>query len=394
MRTINTVEEYLWWIANLTDDHGNLDLLWKYVNATSLARITLARYDVGIVLSMADQTATGQQLTDRQFDLAKRIIVKYTRQLKTHGIQVPHESALKSKNGIRTIDRQREMWIDERSIICVKFPFISNMVNDLRNEATSSHGFIRWNREKKVWDASLTESNVNWVVAYGQAHSFIISDQLLEIFHNIIAAEKVPYAIELVKNSNGEYIVNNAEDSLHDYIKPLGQDLLKLADYSGICEYTLEDEIVKEILAMVTDQPYATQHGIVDLCKGRIMSASPITYPIDIILTWAEKVDRLPVIVYDPGASYTSEIYQSLIKNYGIENVLVNLAPSLDKNNRQPGIVSSKELTLTTKAIYTNKMLEDIPTKLLISLASLFHGKKKQRWLRQFEKIVYFEYIK
>ena len=50
--------------------------------------ISLARYDVSVLESMSEAVSTGKALTERQGELAVKIVAKYQRQLAQKGIDV------------------------------------------------------------------------------------------------------------------------------------------------------------------------------------------------------------------------------------------------------------------------------------------------------------------
>jgi hypothetical protein len=101
--------------------------------------VSLARYDVNILASMSAATLDGRSLTDRQADLAIKLISKYRKQLEKNCIDISPIEQPKFKLGIRQIDRRRILTI-ENDIIILKFPYETQLINDLRELAKESQG--------------------------------------------------------------------------------------------------------------------------------------------------------------------------------------------------------------------------------------------------------------
>ena len=372
------VEEYLWWIANLLDDNGKKDLFWRYTHDKT--RLSLARYDVGFVMSVADQTISGDKLTDRQFELIKKLIIKYTVQLRAHGIIVPDESLLVSLQPLRVMDRSKKIWLDEENnIICAKFQYNIKMIEDFRGAATNNDGYIIWNGTTKIWECGFTESNINWIVTYGRLNEFEISENLVGLFNNIIEVEKSQYAITLTKNDDSIYYIDNAAVSLKEYIEPIGQDLMRLTDMSGICAYTISDVVIEDIKQLLSDTDL-TINKFKKLCGAQILAIRPSEYSISDILVWADLVGRHPIVIYDQIFNKASDLYQTVAEHYHEDEIQIAKAPFI----LTPGI----------KVVYTNRMFENVPTRLLISTSSILSGRSKTSWISKFEKVVYYEHLK
>ena len=81
MLTYPYVEDYLEYLAGY--EVGMTALIMP-----NMTKISLARYDIQIVNSMANSTMFGTALTDRQAELAVKLILKYRRQFAKLGIDV------------------------------------------------------------------------------------------------------------------------------------------------------------------------------------------------------------------------------------------------------------------------------------------------------------------
>jgi hypothetical protein len=103
--------------------------------------ISLARYDVQIVNSMSDATSSNRPLTDRQAELACKIVLKYRKQLEKLAIDVSPVENPEFRLGVRTIDRRRILSIENNNIV-LQFPYDIKLIDDIRELAKLSEG--RW----------------------------------------------------------------------------------------------------------------------------------------------------------------------------------------------------------------------------------------------------------
>ena len=355
------VEDYILWIAGITGNSGNVVVLPSLAKAMETARISLAHYDISVVYSLAEQIAAGTALTDRQFVLAKQIITKYRRQLSKHGIVVP-DTELTSVLGVRAIDRSRSVWFGDNRINA-KFPYDEVLIEGFRNANKNNNGSVGWNGLEKVWQLSLTESNINWIVAYAAHNNFAVSDEVLELFKYIAEAENTPYKIELEYN-NGYYITNAAE-SLKEFIEPFITNRDMLVDYSSVLGYTVDSEILNRVVADKGKK-------FLRLCNTRRNTIPPSQITIAEIIAWAKDVNRLPIIIYSPHAVVDDSMYKLLTTL--CDNICL--------------ISDDKDLLFPADLYYTSRII-DVPTKLLVSTTSMVFG-NKQEWLERSEKVIFY----
>ena len=157
------VEDYIEIIAGFKDPAGKT----RYsIFQLPESPINLARYDVKVVESFAEQAHNNTAFTDRQAKLATDLVVKYERQLFKLGVDItPVKTEAKFRNPLREIDRTSRVWVED-DVIKLKFPYITAVIEAIRSESKSSRGEIKWQHDKKYWVADLTEYNVNWVYTF------------------------------------------------------------------------------------------------------------------------------------------------------------------------------------------------------------------------------------
>jgi hypothetical protein len=174
MKTFTYVEDYLEVING--DRDPATGKIYGLFDSTSPI-VSLARYDVQVLASMSTATQNGRALTDRQAELAVKIILKYQKQLEKLSISVAPVHTPKFRLGLREIDRRRLLYIEDGYAI-LKFPYETKLIDGIRDLSKLSQGLWRFDTTNKSWKIALTETNV--VAAYGFAknNEFEIDDSL------------------------------------------------------------------------------------------------------------------------------------------------------------------------------------------------------------------------
>jgi hypothetical protein len=364
MLSYHHVEDYLEYLAGY--DPGS-QAMW----ITPVRKISLARYDVQIVDSMANNTLFGSALTDRQGELVIKLILKYRRQFTNNGIDITPVENPQFRMPVRKIDRSRSIWIED-DIIKLKFPYNQDYIQQIREFKDSSQGSARWDNDKKLWAVAITEYNVNWLVSWAQSNQFEVSQGLLALMDQILKAEQKPYEIKLVKTADG-YTVTNAAKSLLEYIKRYDNDPIKLVDASGVLCYTVDADILEQ--CSIDYGPaleyIGTRHNV---------HLSPVTDAgyWDWVLDYAELTQRYPICVYDPGMSTELDL-----SRFSQDDIVY-----FDHNGKTK---TSNYNPYGVKVVYARRIPKcwDFPVPLLVSTAEMMFGGKRLEWLNKAEKIVY-----
>lgn len=344
--TFKYVEDYIEFIAGHRDISGKQYGLFD----TKPSPISLARYDVKIIESMAEQTMhIGKSYTDKQAALASRIVEKYRRQLSQLSPPVILPASLDQyRLGIRLVDRSKKIYIDQEKII-VKFPYDTKLIDLVKAQVKNGKGSAVFDNESKVWRVAFTEDMINWAVSVGQMNDFEIDQDVMEFYNKILDTEKKEYKIELVKTDSG-FVITNAASSLIEYINEhhggFGSDnLLQLIDMSEVLGYTVDNMLYKELFAQVSNNI-----GLMIGRRKHTFKADKVD--MDTVIQYARMVNRLPIHVYETG---------------------------LPKPN-------------TDEIIYLNRGFDaNVSPRLLVSKSSLMVGTKKQAWIANAEKIFIIE---
>lgn len=366
MKTYKHIEDYIEVIAGVRDpvtNHLTLAFL-----ATS--PISLARYDVNIVNSFAEQCSDRIAFTDKQAELATKIVLKYERQLAKLGVDVTPANAPEYRIPLREVDRNRRIW-REGDVIFARFPYVENWVDQFKETNKVGQGLVKWNKDLKVWQLALTEYNVNWVVAFGSKNDFEIDPSITDLMALILECEQTPYKIELRVN-NDQLEVTNAAPELIQYIQDqlggFGMDnLYTLIDHADILGYTIEEAIEEAAIAATSPRMYNLM-----INKDSKLGANDLERNFLDVLKYAEQTDRLPLHIYEPNLSNTL-----------LDIARRHLPP--EQITRDPEQLEGAKVFHFTK--YQAKWEHPIP--LLLSSAGMLYGGEKQLLIDRADKVVY-----
>lgn len=369
MLTFTYVEDYIELLAGY--EPGGTSVLFN----TNKYTFNLARYDVKIVESMANATVWGSMaLTDKQGELALKLVEKYRRQYANHGIDVtPIIENPQWRLPLRRVDRTQRIWLEDGQIR-IKFPYNQNWIDDIRKFKEVSQGHAEWQHDDKYWSLGLTEYNVNWAVAWGETWKIDVDPEVRDLYNKILLAESEPYEIKLVQHQD-RFEITNAAESLVNYIEEkLGgfslDNVTRLVDGAGVLGYTIDRGIKYDEL--------------LDLFGPDRLVHVPSTESgsLDLIFDYAELTGRWPVYIYNPGTS------QQIDLSRFSDNEVVKFDPV--------GKTKTPDYNFwTTKVIYVNKIPKEWswPIPLLVSTVEMMYGGSRMDWMTRAEKIIHYSYV-
>lgn len=371
MLQFSHVEDYIELLAGY-DPAASQSVIFN----SSKYSFSLARYDVSIVESMAHSTVwNNQALTDKQGELAIKLVLKYRRQYANQGIDIkPVEENPTWRMPLRTINRSKTISVVDGEIV-MRFPYDKAMIDSVQKYKQDSQGTMRWDHDLKVWKIALTEPNVNWCVAWGEVNQFELSSELQELYKQILECERTPYEIKLVQQAD-QYTVTNADPSLIDYIETrLGgfglDNTVKLVDASGVLGYAVDPSIkYPELLDLFGPDR--------DIHVPSTESGS-----LDMIFDYAELTGRWPVCIYNPGTA------QHIDLSRFSEDEIVRFDPA--------GRTKTCDYNYyDVKVVYASKIPKhwEWPIPLLVSTVEMMYGGTRMNWINYAEKIIRYNYIK
>ena len=376
MKTFPTVEDYLEVIAGIREvTTGKKKTTLWFSDFDPI--INLARYDTDVLNSMSTTANEGRALTEKQGELAVKIVLKYKRQLAAKEVDIsPVEAGPVWRMPLRKMDYIRKLDIvDDR--ITVVFPFNNQLIDGLRDFRKESQGHGEWDKERKVWSFALTEYNLVWLKTWAEQNQFEITNEVLRLDAMVAEVEKTAYAIEL-RYVNGELTIANCPETLQSYIDThLGgvhnDNLFRLVDMSPVLGYTVSNEIADMIVAKTSPREFS-------LITNRELKVNPESIQngdnLASVLDYADLTQRWPVVIYEPDLS-GKLLAQLRTLREGVVEV-----PRTVKVNERYWDNGFKYIHV--EAPVTNK---SIP--LLISSAGMMYGGDKSLMVQNSEKIVY-----
>lgn len=370
MKTYDFVEDYLEVLAGKRDLAGKISS--GYLFGAFSPIVSLARYDTSFLDDLTGSTLAGTSMTDRQAQLAVKIILKYQRQLASKGIDVTPCTNPKYRKPLRYLDRSKRIWSDGSNIY-LRFPYDSNMITQLRELLKARQGSAHFDKENKVWVIAVSEYNINFTVSWAKGHNFEVDQPIEQYLEEIITVEQQPYKIQLCRTESGLELTN-ASPSMLDYIHAQGlslddEHLHQLVDLSSVLGYTVHEDLVTELDS-------ALGPDLVVFMLRREYELAGAQNQLSRLLRYAQLVNRLPMIIYAPSLSNEHEL---VTQELGQDQVTLLLNKKLD---------SIKEIT--TPVLFTHKPINTNDTiPLLISYSGMLPGIEKQMMQQNSEKIVY-----
>lgn len=379
MISFKHVEDYIEFIAGLRDKFGNR--LHGHLFASSPVQpISLARYDVLVVQNMAVQFSDNISLSERQAELACKIILKYAKQLASHGISVDSVQEPVFRLQVRKLDYSRRIFI-ENDQIYIKFPYQPNLIDEIREFAKISQGSCQWNKELKVWQAALTEFNLNWICAWAackdKKNEFLLDPEVQKLLESILGMEKKAYKICL-KLESQDLVIENCPDSLAAYINQYQggfsrSNMLHLCDMSAVLGYSIDENISQELIQKTGVRFY-------NLVSNKEIKLNTLSDSYDdelaSVFDYADSLKRWPVVIFEPDAS--GSLLSFLESRY---------------DSKYIGSTSPQSrFTIQDKTRYIHSVkpvigLERIP--LVLTKAAMVFGGTRQTMFQRAEKVVY-----
>jgi hypothetical protein len=318
---------------------------------------------------MSSTTVFGTALTDKQAELAVKLILKYRRQFAKMGIDVAPVETPVFRLAPRKMDRTKAVWLDDDHIV-VKFPYDNDLIKELQNFREESQGRAWYDRDKKLWNLAITEYNVNWILPWANGYGFDVDHHVREIFYQVLECEQQPFEIKLVQQADG-YAITNAANSLIEYINThaggFGLDnLVKLIDYAGLCGYIIDDAVKVPSLAL---RYIGGKHAI---------HLEPSEDNLNMIFDYAEITDRYPICIYNP------TLFDLDLSRFEERDIV-----RFDRNGKTS---TSEYDPYGVKVVYAQKIPTtwDFPVPLMVTTFEMMFGGKRMSWTTRAEKIIYY----
>ena len=223
------VEDYIEFLyGSLDKDGNNASVLYKSV--TSNQTIKLATYDKSPVSSMGSFCARTRTekldacLTDRQVELARKIVFKYRRQLQNIGIALPElEAELPLRHKVRSIDRTKYLKHDvENKQVFLKFPYDPKKISVLHDYTANSAGTVVWDNTTKQWSLDLTEGNLSKILELFNNEDLKMDETLEPFVFDVLKA--TPKDLPTFAFENSVMQLRNTHSRVQEYLESIGWD--------------------------------------------------------------------------------------------------------------------------------------------------------------------------
>lgn len=372
MKQFQTVEDYLELIAG----YRSVVTGQKDTNVYFFSPIiNLARYDNSVLDSMSTASMDHKALTERQGELAIKIVIKYKKQLAQKLVDVePIETAPKFRITPRKMDYRRLLTIKDEKLIA-KFPYETKLIEQIRSFKKDAQGTCEFDIELKSWIFGMTEYNLNWVNTLAVANNFEIDAEVKILVEKLTDAETIPYVIELFVN--GDVLdITNCPASLREYIdEKLGgfelNNLEKLVDHAGELGYTIRDD-----LKLAVQEQYSKLFIKIAVMKeAKLQQVTQARF--EEILQYAVNVKRTPMVIYEPNQS--SQLRDMLVNSNFSGTIQI-----LEGKAKPDEIDSAADIIYTTRTV---KGIDHIP--MLISTGGMIYGSDKQIMFQNAGKVLF-----
>jgi len=345
-----------------------------------------ARYDQSAINNIAEQVNGGGAFTDRQQELAIKLVTKYRRQWKKLGYDVSNidlnTPVLRPIR--RDIDRDHKVYVENNRII-IKFPYKPKLISIIADYGNRSFGRANWDKENKIWSFTITPSNVYWVTKFASDHKFAVE----ESFNKLCEQVEQAYDFKDIRLDiiDKQLVLHDAPETMLDWIhENVGlvemKNLIKLASLSHVLSYTLTRNLVE-----YTIRNYPNLYRQILKERSHI---NPEVEPLRELLLKVNQLgfDNVVFFVIDTEIGELCRAIENLMPDY---NITTTLATKLEieshthyqKHNWSHSPHKKKEV------IITNKTLPMRPD-LIISFAGFMAGPSRRDWFGLASKLIYY----
>ena len=292
------LEDYLEYIGGYRDQSG------RVVNSYPMSSVRLANYDHGIVNSLSGQTISSVALTDRQHQLALKIVYKYRRQLSQQGISLPENLMLRMP--IRIVDRNKAIEHDTgTSDFVVKFPYNQDLVEQIRTLVKDSCGRVEFDHDQKVWRIAATIPNLVWITHWAKKNEFNIKFDTEKVLEELYQEIQIP---ELNLSSDGQFEIKNQPSSIDiELLNQYKDNPLRLLIEASNYQIGVNHALLEKIKHSMQNPHW------VDWSINKKIHIDPEEYSIDDFLDWIDITDQFPLAWH----SNDPLLVQKLISRYG-----------------------------------------------------------------------------
>jgi len=334
-----------------------------------------ARYDRSAICNITAQVDNHRALTDRQQQLAVKLVTKYRKQWVKNGYDVSNiDIKTPTELPLRTdVDRRRLIDIMDDMII-VRFPYIPSLITKFGEYAhTRSCGKIEWNRDDRRWQMSATPDNTTWISRYAKEHDFKTTKEFEQHVDNI----NNQYDFNDIKLDiiNNELVLNDAPESMLDWIKSNTGDIhmnnfLHIVSLAGRLAFTLSTNVIAKVKQDYPDNAHLILH--------RLSHVSDTDTNNKDFFKQLYELDQRLVVIYMANSIASSDEFDVVRKGmpgYSVTVCTDQTNITIDSN--------------VNNVIITNKVLPIIPD-VIVSTVGFMTGPNRRSWFNSATKNIYY----
>lgn len=310
--------------------------------------------DYKILESIASRLYYNQdQLTEKQATLIIRLLEKNRDVIRPHVPTIDdHISNPQWQRPFRVIPAHKKITISNNgeSRIKLEFPYDLEIVDSFRKRNQEVHPIHHgaWSSEGKVWQFSLTESNISWLGNFLIPRGFKADEDFLKLFAdaNSVISNVETYLPMLAEAPNGFEIKNAHPKVPQPTTSNLAEALFLARDY-GITSWDdrINNRINKELSSVVRrvlssglERPWFNSNEVciekfADLIKfgGPVLIIIPGGSELDSTIKWTEFVMSLGITQEEMSVMFRLPNEQATFNSYVKQ---MNLNNPVDENTK------------------------------------------------------------
>lgn len=278
------LEDFIEYISGFKDCNGQATNFWF----GSLTQVRLANYDNAVVSGLGEQTNRGMALTDRQYQLALKIVNKYRRQMTAQGITVPEKLELRMP--VRIVDRSSTIsYSEEKAEFQVRFPYNPKLIDSLREFSRISCGQVMFNPTDRYWSVASSVPNLLFINGWAKENNFSITfdvDALLERLYSDIV---VPVLGWDTQNPQQLTIQNNPGSLNQEELQQPGMTIMDALVKAGDWQIPVDPAVLASVRAQgISDQ-------WIEWSTKRMLHVRPDQVSLEDFFSWVNTTRLWPV---------------------------------------------------------------------------------------------------
>lgn len=189
-------------------------------------------FDHDVISSLSLRISHGNHLTEKQRNLALKIIKKYQKKLsndlKFDVLKFLENPVFKYPAKINSFPRSISVEFNPTPAIKVKFPYDSKLVESIRDykiKKFSISNSIQWSNDQS-WKFALIEEHIAWLSEWIKDKNFQVDDTFRSLSEKVIAVSNIIESyIPYIDYENSKFVYKNV---YHGIPQPNSNDLLEV----------------------------------------------------------------------------------------------------------------------------------------------------------------------